>query len=396
LEEKKRFEAANDLMNSRIPINIWIVLVYISTVIIQFIIDVHIISGIIFTGLFALHIVLHWNAHRITQKSFWAYFFIQGIIIYLCSIVMPDGYQAVLIGLLPTLIAQSLSFSLHIKKVIFITLISIIIFLDSVLTIEAIDQAILFICIFILMLFIVIGYAVLFLRQVQERIRIQNYLRDLQEAHQKVEELTLANERQRMARDLHDTLAQGVAGLIMQLEAADAYFTKGNSERAQQVVKQSMQQARRSLAEARRAIDNLRLKSAPEVDFKEAMSDEVRRFKEATGISVMTNFQFNIRVSTLIMEHSLHIVKECLTNVARHAQANMVWITLSDENERIWIEVTDNGIGFDVDTIGKKTGHYGILGLQERARLIGGELNVFSNWDGTTIWMKIPLGNKRT
>lgn len=95
------------------------------------------------------------------------------------------------------------------------------------------------------------AFAIMFFRQVHERQRIQSFLQDLQEAHKKVEELTLANERQRMARDLHDTLAQGVAGLIMRLEAADAHLSRGNTERTGEIIKQSMQQARRTLADAR-------------------------------------------------------------------------------------------------------------------------------------------------
>lgn len=90
-----------------------------------------------------------------------------------------------------------------------------IVFFDSALTVGDTDEMIVFLPIFILMLIVVLAYAILFLKQVQERLKIQSFLEDLREAHEKVEELTLANERQRMARDLHDTLAQGVAGLIM-------------------------------------------------------------------------------------------------------------------------------------------------------------------------------------
>ncbi|MBJ8194055.1 sensor histidine kinase, partial [Bacillus cereus] len=78
----------------------------------------------------------------------------------------------------------------------------------------------------------------------------------------------------RMARDLHDTLAQGLAGLIMQLEAIDAHLTKGSTQRAQEIVQQSMSQVRRTLSDSRRAIDNLRSKTISEVDFAEAVEEE--------------------------------------------------------------------------------------------------------------------------
>lgn len=88
------------------------------------------------------------------------------------------------------------------------------------------DDLPLLIPVLFIILSIIIFYTVLYNRQVNERQRMGYFLRELEQAHQKVEELTLSNERQRMARDLHDTLAQGLAGLIMQLEAVDAYLQR--------------------------------------------------------------------------------------------------------------------------------------------------------------------------
>ncbi|MNW37093.1 Sensor histidine kinase LiaS [compost metagenome] len=389
-EKKDGLETVNELFATRLPVLIWLTLVYAGTIVLQFLREPLILASAVFTGLFTVHALLHWISYRVTPRLFWVYFAIQGILVYLCAILMPHGYQAVLIGLLPILIAESLGFSFRIKRVVFVSLVSIVIFFDSVLTVEDTDELLIFLPIFILMLIIVMAYGILFFRQVQERLRVQSFLHDLQEAHKKVEELTLSNERQRMARDLHDTLAQGIAGLIMQLEAADAHMAKGNAERAQGIIKQSMKQARRTLDEARRAIDNLRLKSAPDLDFREAVDDEIRHFQEATGIQVVTNIYLNQRLSRMVMEHSLHIVREGLTNIARHAQASEVKVTISDVVEQLQIELKDNGSGFNTDAIGKDPGHYGLLGIRERARLIGGEMEITSSPEGTTITMSIP------
>ncbi|SET04238.1 sensor histidine kinase [Paenibacillus sp. NFR01] len=390
-EDKKDIERGNTLFPSRIPVVIWVSLVYVSTIIMQFIHEPLILASVVFTGLFTVHVLLHWYSYKVSHKRFWIYFSIQGCLIYLCAILMPSGYQAVLIGLLPVLIAESLGFSFRLRRAAFIALIAVIIFFDSALTVGDTGELMLFLPIFALMLIIIIAYANLFFRQVNERLRIQNFLQDLQEAHQKVEELTLANERQRMARDLHDTLAQGLAGLIMQLEAANAHMSEGRVERSQEIINLSMQGARRTLAEARRAIDNLRLKSESEVDFKEAILHEVERFQEATGIVAATNLQLQRRLSRVTMEHLLHIIKESLTNIARHAKAEKVWISMSTDRDQLSIEIMDDGAGFNVDLIGKDAGHYGLLGIQERARLIGGELNVSSNSGGTSVTLRLPL-----
>ncbi|MCE3199245.1 sensor histidine kinase [Paenibacillus sonchi] len=391
MNEKNGMQNISDLFASRLPTLIWVSIVYVGTIILQFLKEHLILESAVFTGLFTIHVLLHWNSYRVTYKKFWVYFSVQAALIYLCAILMRDGYQAVLIGLLPILIAQTLSYSFRVKRVVFVSLISIIVFFDSALTVGDRDELIVFLPIFLLMLIVVLAYAILFFKQVQERLRIQSFLEDLREAHEKVEELTLANERQRMARDLHDTLAQGVAGLIMRLEAADAHMSQNHPERAQEIIRQSMQQARRTLAEARRAIDNLRLKSAPEMDFKEAIADEIEHFKEATGIVVSTDYRLNKRLSRLQMEHSLHIVKECLTNIARHAKADKVWVFVSTQNDKLIIEIQDNGIGFKTDDIGKDAGHYGLLGIKERVRLIGGEIYVNSNSEGTRVKLETPF-----
>ncbi|WP_172455579.1 sensor histidine kinase [Paenibacillus sp. BIHB 4019] len=384
-EKREKLILTNELLASRLPVFIWISTVYAATIILQFFKEPLILESSVFTGLFTVHALLHWNSYRMTNKHFWFYFSAQGILIYLCAILMPDGYQAVLIGLLPILIAQSLGFSYQLKRVGFVVLISIVLFFDSALTLSNTHDLILFLPIFVLMLIIVLAYALLFYQQVHERLRTQSFLFDLKEAHTKVEELTLSNERQRMARDLHDTLAQGVAGLIMRLEAADAYMVQGNTDRTHEIIKQSMVQARRTLAEARLAIDNLRAKSASEIDLKEAIHNEVQHFKDATGIMVFTHFKLNKHLSRTLMEHTQHIVKECLTNIAKHARADQVWVNLSDQHGQLLMEIRDNGIGFNPETIGTEVGHYGLLGIQERVRLIGGKMEIHSNSEGTSL-----------
>ncbi|WP_337101865.1 sensor histidine kinase [Paenibacillus sp. YIM B09110] len=391
MEKKEGLRLTNELFASRLPIFIWILIVYAATVVMQFYTEVLILSSMVFSALFAIHVWLHWNSYRIKDKYFWFYFSGQGLLIYFCAILMPDGYQAVLFGLLPVLITQSLGFSYRLKRMGFVVLISLVLFFDAALSVDDLDGLILLLPLFVLMLVIVLAYGLLFFQQVHERLRTQSFLRDLEAAHQKVEELTLSNERQRMARDLHDTLAQGVAGLIMRLEAANAHMDKNHSERAHEIIKQSMAQARRTLAEARLAIDNLRAKSASEIDLKDAIQSEVQHFKDATGILVFLHLKLTKRLSRTLMEHSQHIVKECLTNIAKHAQADKVWVSLSDEHGQLNMEVRDNGIGFHAGAIGNELGHYGLLGIQERVRLIGGKMKIHSNAEGTSIKVETAI-----
>ena len=137
----------------------------------------------------------------------------------------------------------------------------------------------------------VIVYVELYSRQSEAREESQRLLRELEIAHEQlleyaaqVEDLTLTNERQRLARELHDTLAQGLVGVILQLEAVTSHMNNENPVRAQEIVEQAMSRARATLADARRAIVDLREIPALSDDLVEIIRAEGKRFTRATGI----------------------------------------------------------------------------------------------------------------
>jgi len=245
----------------------------------------------------------------------------------------------------------------------------------------------------IAMLFVLV-YVLLFIRQLNARAQTQQLLAELQEAHAQlaeyagqVETLTLEAERQRMARELHDTLAQGLAGLVLQLEALEASLERDNMGQALQIAAQAKERARSTLADARRAIDDLR---AADTETAEAVSREVERFEQATGILCTLDMPQELNVSERDGEHLLRCVAEGLANVTRHARATRVWVTIGEENGQLQIQIRDNGQGFDAAGA-IPTGHYGLLGLRERARLANGQLTIESEpGKGTTLCMTLP------
>jgi NarL family two-component system sensor histidine kinase YdfH len=201
----------------------------------------------------------------------------------------------------------------------------------------------------------------------------------------KIESLTLQNERQRMARELHDTLAQGVAGLVLQLEAVKAHLSADRKERASSIVEQALLRARATLSESRAAIDDLR--SAP-TNLSESIQEKVNRFTQATGIACdleisVTENQFSNETT----KHGVSILNEALANITRHAQAKHVKVKFVIQNERLELEIQDDGIGFDMNQ--ESSGHYGLLGMRERARLTNGNLEIESNQNGTRIHFSV-------
>ncbi len=384
-------EHIDPLSASRLPVFIWLCLVTTATLVLQIMTVPIIIQSVFFVIMMLAHSYLYWITGSVVAYSKPLYIIIQASLIYGSAILMPDGMPAILIGLIPVLIGQTVAIYFETAKVVFVAFVLYAMFCSLTLFNRTGPEAALLVLLLLLMMVVVISYALLFYRQVHARVRTQNFLRELELAHQKVEELTLTGERQRMARDLHDTLAQGLAGIIMQLEAASIHQEKGNPLKAQEIIRNAMVQARQSLADARRAIDDLRTKSTPSITLSEAFQEQLERFRQATGITTEFQGELSSQLSKVQMEHILHILSESLMNIARHAQANLVTITTRQSNNQFNLSIVDNGQGFNTDHIGKLHGHYGLIGIQERARLIGGSIEIDSNKEGTTVHLSVPL-----
>lgn len=245
-------------------------------------------------------------------------------------------------------------------------------------------------------------YVVLYVQQMRERERAESLVAQLQEAHgqlqayaARIEELTVTQERQRMARELHDTLAQGLAGLVMQLEAVDELLERGETDRARGLLQRAMERARRTHGEARARIQSLRL-SPEQLDLAAELRREVERAQIDGGLQA--TLEIDPRTGVLSGETAsqlYYIAREAIANAVRHAQAAHLWVRLRSEEGRVCLSVTDDGRGFD-PTVPCGAGHFGLTGAQERARTIGGELSIESGpGQGTTLLVAVPLDQAR-
>lgn len=236
-------------------------------------------------------------------------------------------------------------------------------------------------------------------QRAHERTRV--LLQELDAAHGqlsayalRVEELTMMTERQRIARDLHDTFVQDVIGLVMQLEVAQTQLQHQGNERAQEILAHVMEAARDTIADARCAIGNLRTTSIRPDDLIEIVQEEINRFTATTEIPCQAELALLSTTPAPLCEQVVRMITEGLTNVARHAQAHMVWVQTTRKDEMLTIEVCDDGIGFEPTTISTQAGHYGLVGLRERVKLIGGKLEITSGAEiGTILRVHIPDGS---
>ncbi|WP_413408679.1 sensor histidine kinase [Paenibacillus amylolyticus] len=392
-----RSDIQNVLRDSRLPALIWGILIYFSALYSQLPMLPTWFEFMMFTALILVHILLHWYAGYVVDRRPWIYFMTQGCIVWGCALFMPNAHSLIFVSLLTALAGQSIGVYAQRMKVLLVCTFYCTLFSVSLVwhgTTEDLPSTVP--SLFFIMFF-VIGYAALFYKQVRAKLRTQTFLRELERAHRKVEELTIANERQRMARDLHDTLAQGLAGLIMQLDAVDAHLENDNNHRAHEIVQLSKAQAKRTLSEARSAIDDLRSYSAEVIDISKEVKEEAEHFSHITGICVVTRLSMpHLVVPKLIFEHSLHIIRECLANTAKYANATNVEVVVAARENEIELSITDDGIGFDTNLIEKQSGSYGLIGLYERTRIMGGEIEIESGKKGTKVSVRIPLQQEDT
>jgi len=209
--------------------------------------------------------------------------------------------------------------------------------------------------------------------------------------------MALVEERNRLAREVHDTLAQELTGIALQLEAADALLDS-SPDRARARIRQALERTRESLDEARRSVLDLRAGPLERQTLPAALDALGQRFAAETGIAVTTEVAIvGPRLPARIEEALYRIAQEALVNVRRHAQASTVQLTLRLDGDYVQLTVADNGRGFDVERKNPKsdssTHGFGLIGMQERARLLSGTMRICSDNDaGARIEVAIPLG----
>jgi|HubBroStandDraft_1064217.scaffolds.fasta_scaffold10986_2 PAS domain S-box-containing protein len=197
-------------------------------------------------------------------------------------------------------------------------------------------------------------------------------------------------ERNRMARDIHDTLAHGFTGVIMQLEAAEEAISRNRAEVVSTHLQSAGEIARDGLREARRSVQALRPLALEGKTLTEAMEDLAKKLTSGTVVQAKFSSQGVPHDLPSSWEANiLRIEQEVLTNVLRHAQASELNILLVFDVEEIRLSLRDDGCGFD--PTGKHEG-FGLKGIAERVEHMGGRLFVQSaNGAGTTISVVLPV-----
>lgn len=236
------------------------------------------------------------------------------------------------------------------------------------------------------------------------------------DAERRLRELAITEERNRMSREIHDTLAQGFMGILMHLRALHRI---GDVKEAAEHRHAAESLAQQSLDEARRSVWNLRPARLHGQTLTEALQDELKRLEGQTGAETTLDVPANrSTIDTLPVDHAtalLRITQEALHNVAKHARATNVSVSLHLDGRAVLLRIEDDGLGFDAadvapyntaaaanhaaphapataDARREAPRSFGMLGMQERAHQLGGTA-IFDSapGDGTKVRVRLPL-----
>lgn len=217
-------------------------------------------------------------------------------------------------------------------------------------------------------------------------------------------QLGIMEERSRLAREIHDTLAQALTAISLHLETADALLDAGHPEQAHDLVMQALHLTRASLEDARRSVLDLRAAPLEGRSLGEALAalgsthseqDQGAQGQSESGAVIGPRVTLSVGEARPLaprLEMGIYrIVQEALNNITRHAHAQHVHIAIHSTPDYVQVEIEDDGVGFDFDRL-HHAGRFGLIGLNERARLLGGELHIRSApGAGTTLSVRIPI-----
>jgi signal transduction histidine kinase len=257
-------------------------------------------------------------------------------------------------------------------------------------------EAISFILLYAAGLAFVAAFTLMVLQADRARQQSDHLLTELQAAHSQLqtqadqaEELAIAKERNRLARDLHDSVAQTLYGLTLQAEAASRQLDGGKLTAVQSKLAEMQESAQQTLLETRLLIYELRPPILERDGLIAALKARLDAVESRSGLIVQQSFPEAINLPAKVETGLYRIAQEALNNVIKHAQADEVKVAVRLGNGRVILQISDDGVGF-APTAG--LGGMGLAGMRERAEQIGGTLHLESEpGRGTGIRVEVEI-----
>ena len=243
----------------------------------------------------------------------------------------------------------------------------------------------------------VAAFSIITIRSQDAQRKSETLLAELQEAHKQLqtytgqaEELAISEERNRLARELHDSVAQTMYGLTLQSEAANRRLREGKLEKVEDDLVFFQASAQQTLQEIRLLIFELRPPELEEVGLAGALQERISNVESRSGLKISLDFDALDSLSPEIEIDLYRIALEALNNILKHAQAKSIRLTVRNKQRSVWMEIEDDGLGFDVEL--QNQNGLGLKSMRERVAQMKGELKIQSApGKGTIITVEAPL-----
>jgi signal transduction histidine kinase len=207
--------------------------------------------------------------------------------------------------------------------------------------------------------------------------------------YEQAQQLAVMKERNRLARDLHDSVTQALYGITLYSEAAARQLASGDLGLTSGHLREIQETAQESLQEMRLLVFELRLPMLKDEGLAAALQARLEAVESRAGLEVTFESQLNNGLSPEVEEGLYRIAQEALNNSLRHAQAQRVCVRLHQTGQSVALEVKDDGVGFDL-TQAQQRGGFGLRGMAERAARLGAALTVESRpGQGTMIAVEV-------
>jgi signal transduction histidine kinase len=242
-------------------------------------------------------------------------------------------------------------------------------------------------------LYLIVGYMIsrLVASQRQQRQALTQANAQLTHYATTLEQLSVSRERNRLSRELHDTLAHTLSGVTVQLEAVSALWAS-DPEAARTLLDQSLATTRTGLTETRRALQALRASPLEDLGVTLALRNLAGSLAARTGLTLELQVPEHLDDLSPAVEQCVYrVAQEALTNVDRHANARRLTVQLNRENQHLILTIADDGRGFSIDEVNENS-QFGLKGMKERAEMMGGRFEVESQpGQGTTVRLTVPV-----
>ncbi len=217
--------------------------------------------------------------------------------------------------------------------------------------------------------------------------------------HEHAQNLATLEERDRIAREIHDSLAQALGYLSMRAQGAGELLRRGETEGVQATLLEMSQVANEAYADVREAILGLRVSARAETGLGEILQDYLKKFSHQSGVVAELEAvgEDYLDLPPRVQIQLVRVIQEALTNVRKHSHARHVWVKLERQECVARITISDDGEGFDLKLAESRSdGHYGIATMRERLAIIGGHLEVSSKPEkGTVIAATVSLAGRK-